>query len=173
MVYCLASAAKVCSGGATENFGGLKAGLAGFALLLGMAGGAQARKSGAAAELSADALRDQIVAQERAGMDVLKTGELAPFNASIAEEAVFVDAHGPATKAEVVEHTKEFRLHEYAMTDVRFVRLGAKSGLIVYTLTESGESHGHDFSALVYVSSVWDERDGKWRCLFSQETTAR
>jgi len=156
-----------------RNSVGLTAGLAGFVFLLAVAGGTQAQKSRAAAELSADALRDQIVAQERAGLDVLKTGELAPFNASIAEEAVFVDAHGPATKAEVVEHTKAFRLHDFAMTDVRFVRLGAESGLIVYSLTESGESHGHEFSARVYVSSAWEKRNGKWRCLFSQETGAR
>ena len=106
-------------------------------------------------------------------MDVLKTGELAPFNASIAEEAVFVDAHGPATKAEVVEHTAAFRLHDYSMTDVRFVRLGTDSGLIVYTLTESGTSHGHEFSARGYVSSIWAKRDGQWKCLFSQETAGR
>ncbi|MGA9474825.1 MAG: nuclear transport factor 2 family protein [Terriglobales bacterium] len=114
-----------------------------------------------------------MVTQERAGLDVLKTGESAPFNASIAEEAVFVDAHGPATKAEVVEHTAAFRLHDYSMTDVRFVRLGTDSGLIVYTLTESGASHGHDFSARVYVSSIWAKRDGQWKCLFSQETAGR
>jgi hypothetical protein len=122
---------------------------------------------------SADVLRDQIVTQERAGLDVLKTGELAPFDASIAEEAVFVDAHGPATKAEVVEHTAAFRLHDYSMADVRFVRLGAESGLIAYSLTECGTSHGHEFSAHVYVSAIWAKRDGKWQCLFSQETGAR
>ena len=122
---------------------------------------------------SADVLRDQIVTQERAGLDVLKTGELAPFNASIAEEAVFVDAHGPATKAEVVEHTAAFRLHDYSMTDVRFVQLSADSGLIAYSPTESGTSHAHEFSAQVYVSAIWAKRDGKWRCLFSEETAAR
>ncbi|MGA2038887.1 MAG: nuclear transport factor 2 family protein [Bryobacteraceae bacterium] len=127
----------------------------------------------AGASSPADPLREQIVAQERAGLDALKTGDLAAFAASTADEAVFVDAHGPATKAEVIEHTAEFRLHEYTMADVRFVPLSADSGLIVYTLTESGTSHGKEFAARVHVSSVWLKRGGKWQCVFSQETAAR
>jgi hypothetical protein len=120
-----------------------------------------------------DALRDQIVAQERAGLDALKTGDLTTFGASTAEDAIFVDAHGPATKAEVMEHTAAFRLTDYAMADVKFIPLSPESGLIVYTLTESGNSHRKDFSARVHVSSLWLKRGGKWLCEFSQETGAR
>jgi ketosteroid isomerase-like protein len=121
----------------------------------------------------ADALREQIVAQERAGLDALETGDLTAFGASTADDAIFVDAHGSATKAEVMEHTAEFRLHDYTMADVRLIPLSANSGLIVYTLTESGASHGKDFTARVHVSSLWLKRDGKWLCEFSQETGAR
>jgi Domain of unknown function (DUF4440) len=157
-----------------KNFGISKVGPAVFVFIMLMLSNAQSQEPMTAAKSgSADALRDQTVTQERAGLDVLKTGELAPFNASIAEEAVFVDAHGPATKAEVVEHTAAFRLHDYSMTDVRFVQLSADSGLIAYSPTESGTSHAHEFSAHVYVSAIWAKRDGKWRCLFSQETAAR
>lgn len=122
---------------------------------------------------SGEALRDEIVAQERAGLDALKTGDLTIFGASTAEEAIFVDAHGAATKREVMEHTAEFRLHDYTMADVKFIPLSTNSGLIVYTLTESGASRGKDFTARVHVSSLWVKRDGKWLCLFSQETGAR
>jgi len=120
-----------------------------------------------------DALQEQIVAHERAGLDALKTGDVAIFGASTADDAIFVDAHGPATKAEVMEHTAEFRLHDYTMADVRFVKLSPDSGLIVYMLIESGSSHGKDFTARDHVSSLWLKRDGKWLCEFSQETGAR
>ena len=122
---------------------------------------------------SADALRDQVIAQERAGLDALKTGDLTTFGASTAEDAIFVDAHGPATKAEVMEHTAAFRLNDYTMAEVKFIPLSAESGLIVYTLAESGNNHGKDFSARVHVSSLWLKRSGKWLCEFSQETGAR
>jgi ketosteroid isomerase-like protein len=119
------------------------------------------------------ALRDEIVARERAGLDALKVGDLSAFAASIAEEAVFVDAHGPAGKAQVVKTTAAFRLTAYTMSDIRFVPLAKNSGLIVYHMEESGNSHGRDFTAQVHVSSIWLKRRGKWLCMFSQETMAR
>ncbi len=120
-----------------------------------------------------DGLREQIIAQERAELDALKTGDLTTFAASTADGAIFVDVHGAASKAEVVEHTAAFRLNEYTMDDVRFVPVSPDSGLIVYTLSESGTSHGKEFSSRVYVSSLWLKRSGRWLCVFSQETAAR
>jgi hypothetical protein len=142
-------------------------------ILLVAIGYAQPQKSAEASESPTDALRERIVAQERAGLDALKTGDLTVFGASTADDAIFVDAHGPATKAEVMEHTAESRLHDYTMADVKFIPLSADSGLIVYSLTESGASHGKEFTARVYVSSLWLKRDGKWLCEFSHETGAR
>jgi len=118
-------------------------------------------------------LREQIVAQERAELDSLKRGDLTAFAALLADDAVFVDAHGAAGKAEVVKHTAGFRLHEYSMTDVKFVPLSSDSGLVIYTISETGNSHGVEFAAKVHVSAVWLKRDGRWMCVFSQETAAR
>jgi len=126
-----------------------------------------------AGTLHAQGFEEQIVAQERAGLDALKTGDLTTFGNSTAEDAVFVDTHGPAGKAQVMKNTAEFRLHDYTISDVNFRQLSPDSGLIVYKIVESGASHGKEFSATVYVSSIWTKRDGKWLCLFSQETAAR
>jgi len=120
-----------------------------------------------------DTQRDAIVAHERAGLDALKSGDVKAFADSTAEDAVFVDAAGPASKAEVVRNVAGFRLTDYTMSDIRFVPLGKDSGLIVYRLTESGTSHGHEFTAKVIVSSIWTKHGGKWLCEFSQETAAR
>jgi uncharacterized protein (TIGR02246 family) len=122
---------------------------------------------------STDALKDEIVAQERAGLEALKTGDLSAFANSTADDAVFVDAAGPAGKEQVVNNVAGFQLREYSMTDVRFVALSVDSGLIVYKMSEAGTSHGKDFAAKVVVSSLWVRRSGKWLCLFSQETGAK
>lgn len=118
-------------------------------------------------------LQTKILAKERQGLDCLKTGNLAEFAALTADDAVFVDAHGPADKAQVLKNTSEFRLDDYTIEDVRFAPLSSKSGLIAYKLTEAGTSHGKQFKAKVYVSSIWAERKRKWLCVFSQETAAR
>jgi hypothetical protein len=114
-----------------------------------------------------------MVSKEREELDSLKTGNMELFASLLADEAVFVDAHGSASKAEVMKNASDFRLQEYSMEDVRFVPVSEASGLIAYKLTEKGISHGKEFAAQVYVSALWTERGGKWICLFSQETSAR
>jgi hypothetical protein len=122
---------------------------------------------------SEESLKQQIVAKEREGLDALKIGNVEAFANLTAEEAVFVDAAGLATKSEVVKNVVGFTLTDYSMEDVRFVPLSAESGLISYKIHEKGASHGHEFAAQAYISSIWAERAGKWVCLFSQETAAR
>jgi hypothetical protein len=59
------------------------------------------------------------------------------------------------------------------MEDVKFVLLSSNSGVIPYKLTEKSRSQGKDFDAQVYAAAVCTEREGKWVCLFSQETASR
>jgi ketosteroid isomerase-like protein len=142
-------------------------------LLLLAAALSRAQRPQPAAAARVNALRDEIVAQERAELDSLKTGDMTAFANLLAEDAVFLDATGPAAKPEVVKNTAAFRLRDYSMSDIRFVPLSPDSGLIVYRMTESGTSHGKDFSAKVNVSALWVKRGGKWVCVFSQETAAK
>jgi hypothetical protein len=131
---------------------------------------AQAAK---AAKTSVQALREQIVAKERQELDALKSGNTQEFASLIAEEAVFVDPRGTASKAEVVGHIGDFKLLEFSMDDIKFVALSETSGVIAYKLTEKGTSHGREFTSTAYASAVWVQRDGKWVCVFSQETPGR
>jgi ketosteroid isomerase-like protein len=120
-----------------------------------------------------DSLQQQIVAKEREELDAVKTGDIKAFASLIAHDAVFVDARGTDGKENVVKHTADFKLLEYSMENVQFVALSEKSGVIAYKLQEKASAHGHDFTATIYASAIWVERDSKWVCVFSQETTAR
>lgn len=146
------------------------------ALLLGRStdSSAAARPSRSyAAAASDDSLQEQVVAAERAGLDALKKGDIAGFGNLTADEAVLVDDHGPATKAQVLQNVASFSLIDYSMENVHFVPISPNTGLISYRITEKGSSHGHEFSAQAYVSSVWTRRGNSWLCLFSQETAVR
>jgi len=127
----------------------------------------------AAAGFAQQPIRDQIIAKERQELDSLKSGNYEEFASLLADDAVFVDAHGAAGKAEVVKNTVEFRLDEYSMEDLKFVPVSSESGPIAYKITEKGTSHGKQFSAQDYVSALWAKRGSNWACLFSQETSAR
>jgi ketosteroid isomerase-like protein len=118
-------------------------------------------------------LQKQIAAMESRGLDDLKSGNYDDFAALTADDAIFMDSRGAASKAEVMNNTRNFRLTSYTMNDLRLVRVSSNAGVLLYQLDEAGTSHGKDFTAKVNVSSLWEKRGGKWLCLFSQETTAR
>ena len=120
-----------------------------------------------------DSLQDQIVAREREELEAIKTGNFEAFANLLADEAVFLNARGPSPKAEVVKHVTDFKLLDYAIDDVRYVQVGPKTGLIVYKLTQKGSAGGHEFAGKAHISALWTERDGKWVCLFSQETPTK
>ena len=118
-------------------------------------------------------LKDQIVAKEREELTALKSGDYKKFADLIADDALFLDPHGPGTKSEVVEHVSDFKLLEFTMDDIHFIPLSANSGIVAYRLTQKGSSRGHEFTTTVFASATWVERGGKWVCVFSQETPAR
>lgn len=101
------------------------------------------------AESSADSLQQQILSKEREELECLKTGDLKHFGELLADDAIFVDDHGPVSKARIVEHTAEFRLTEYTIDDVKFVQLSKTSDLVSYKIIEKGSSHGKEFTARV------------------------
>jgi hypothetical protein len=133
---------------------------------------AAAKTSANTSQPDVNSLEQQIVAKEREGLEALKSGNLELFGNLTSEDAVFVDSQGPATKAQVMKNVQNFRLVDFSMQDVKFVFISPTSGLISYKATEKGTSHGREFTAVVYVSSVWTLREGKWVCQFSQETAA-
>ena len=126
-----------------------------------------------ASRMPEESLQQQIVGKEREELEALKAGDHKAFANLLADEAIFLDPRGHGTKAEVVEHTADFRLLDFTMESVKFVAVGANSGIIAYKLTQKGNAHGHEFTSVAYASALWTKRDGKWVCLFSQETPAR
>jgi hypothetical protein len=115
-------------------------------------------------------MQHTVLLKEQEGLDDLKAGNLDGFAALTADDALFVDSAGPATKAQVMKNVVNFHLTDYTIENVQFVQLSPTSGLIHYKITESGSSHGRDFTAKALISSIWTRRGDAWLCIFSQET---
>jgi ketosteroid isomerase-like protein len=120
-----------------------------------------------------DVNRDQIIGQERAELEALKSGDVATVGAALTDDAVFVDANGILRKPELLKLLGDVKLTDYAMSDVRFVAVSPDNGVVSYTLTESGTRQGQAFSAKVFVSSAWVRNGRGFQCVFSQETPAK
>jgi len=63
------------------------------------------------------ATEQQIISSEREGLDALKSGDLQRFADLTADEAVFVDTHGSASKPQVLQNVAGFTLKEYSMEE--------------------------------------------------------
>jgi ketosteroid isomerase-like protein len=126
-----------------------------------------------ARSFAGESMDQQVVAKEREGLDALKVNDLDRFAKLTADDAVFVDAHGTAGKAQVLKNVVGFSITDYTMDNVQFLQISPNTGLISYKLTEKGMSHDKSFAAQVYVSSIWAQRGENWVCVFSQETAAR
>jgi hypothetical protein len=122
---------------------------------------------------SSTSLQQQITAKEHEELEALKTGNFAAFGDLFADDTVFLDPHGFAKKAEVLHHSADFKVMDYSMDDVKVVPLSQNSGLIAYKLTQKVSGHGKEFSIQAFASAIWAERNGKWVCIFTQETPAK
>ena len=119
-----------------------------------------------------DMNRDEIIGQERAGLEAWKSGDVAKLGATLTDDAVFVDADGILRKPELLKQLGDVKLTGYTMSDVRFVPVSPDIGVVSYTLTENGTRQGRSFSAKVYVSSAWVKNGRLFQCVFSQKTLA-
>ena len=64
-------------------------------------------------------------------------------------------------------------LLDYIMEDIRFVQAAPDAGVEAYKLRGKGHAHGREFASTMYASALWATRDGRWVCVFSQETPVR
>jgi ketosteroid isomerase-like protein len=120
-----------------------------------------------------NSLQEQVLGHERQELDAVRNADYKSFSDLIADDAVFLDPHGEAGKKEVVEHVADFKLLDYTISDVHFLKLSNHSGLVAYKLVQHISAGGHDFTKTLFASAVWEQRDGHWVTLFSQETPAK
>jgi hypothetical protein len=119
-----------------------------------------------------EALKQEVLAKEREGLEALKAGDVERFGRLTAEDALFIDSNGRATKVEVLKNVQGFKLLDFTIQDVAFRALSATSGLLLYRLDSRGVFQGKEVTTHNHVASIWAKRRGTWVCLFSQETAA-
>jgi ketosteroid isomerase-like protein len=124
-----------------------------------------------------DVNRDALIGAARASLELLKSGDVAGYEAMITDDAVIVNDDGLERKPDLVKRLADVQLKDYTMSDVRFVPTSPDNGVVSFTLTMSGTRHGAPFTSKVNVSSVWERGGGGGRggylCVFEQETPAR
>ncbi len=99
----------------------------------------------------------------------LARGDAATDSDLLTEDFLGVYATGFATRE---DHTGQLAngptVASYQITDPRLLPLGPGRALLAYRATYTRT--GHTEPETMYVSSIWENRDGAWRNTFSQDT---
>jgi hypothetical protein len=112
-----------------------------------------------------------IEAKERAVYDAFKAKNWDAVAAMLADDFSLVVSDGVHNKAETLDSLKKFDMTEYAISDVRFLKVDAGLAVITYTMNEKSSYDGKPTPAKPYrASSAWVSRGGKWVNVYHQET---
>ncbi len=115
------------------------------------------------AETTADA-----TANEKLVWDALKSKNFDAFASYLASDAMELEADGVYDKAGSVKGVSMFDFSKVQLSDWKTLKLDDDASVVTYTVMIPGMKPEKEFH-----STVWVNRDGKWRALFHQGTPAR
>src|ERR1700680_3443998 len=119
-----------------------------------------------------ESLEREISANEKQMLDLSARKDLEAYGRRLPDDALGVYGEGYASKADVLRAISGMSDLHYSMDDVRVIPVGNAAGLIVYRITQDWKEGGKKLARQYFVSSLWQNRDGKWLNPFWQETDA-
>lgn len=114
---------------------------------------------------------DFFVDLESAVWDALVSGDADADRALLSDDFVGVFPTGFANRA---DHADELAdgpsIASYAITDARLIDVSADAALLCYRADY--RLPGHSTAQVMFISSLWVRREGRWWNTFSQDTPA-
>ena len=105
--------------------------------------------------------------------DALVGNNAAQVGAFMTDDWVYVGPEGPTAKADLVDWIASGRLAHHSMTVVgedRVVRAG-DTVLVTARKASSGRWEGIPYTADEWITEVYVQVDGSWRCALSHKTS--
>jgi len=115
----------------------------------------------------------QLTILEKQVLEAWKTKNLGTLQSLLRDDYVEIVGPGPArmTKVEVLKVLAEIRITDYALDDVKLVRVNRDAAILTYKLALKGvPDEKASFATPAYVSSVWVHQDASWLSVFRQWT---
>jgi ketosteroid isomerase-like protein len=99
-------------------------------------------------------------------------GDVATVRGLMTDDKVAITPYydGPQTKEDQIKSLPDFKMPEYIVGQRKTTVLGKDVVLVTYPLTMKGTFKGKPLPAKSYVSSLWINRDGKWKEALYQAT---
>jgi hypothetical protein len=118
-----------------------------------------------------DKLQDALLAQERKLIDAINRKDKAAISDLLAEESMSITSRGKQTTKDIIQNLEKLSFSKYQISEPKAFSVGPAVAILTYKFSWTGGVSGQATATTnVYATSVWRQRDGKWRSVFYQET---
>lgn len=116
----------------------------------------------------------EIVALERKAFEAWKNKDRRFFEEHMAEDGQYIDQNGVGGKSQYVRAIidNDCTINGYALDKTRVTMLGKEAALLTYSYTYDIVCGGKPEAGLLWSSTVYVKRGGKWLIAFHQEIPA-
>ncbi len=120
-------------------------------------------------------LQKHLSAIERGFWEGWAKGDVTPFKANIAADAIMVTDTGTQDKEMILKAIAAgaCEVRSFDLSDFKMVSLGATAAVLMYKATQDATCGGEVLPKTVWVSTVYARRGAKWFAVAHQETTGR
>jgi hypothetical protein len=118
-----------------------------------------------------DKLQDSLLAQERKLIDAVNRKDKAAISELLADEAMSITSRGKQTTRDIIQSLEKLSFSKHQISDAKAIPVSPDVAILTYKFSLTGGVTGQTPATTnVYATSVWRQRDGKWRSVFYQET---
>jgi len=148
-------------------------GLTAIANAQGTSGAATAPPRQSSATMDRASMEKEIIAAENKISDAIAKGSVPAFKALVADTAWSVDANGQMSAIDFQKNLAQVKIEPgWAISDSRIVWSDTNTAVHFYKWTGKSTFQGQPGPEVVWASTVWNKRQGKWVAVFHQETAA-
>lgn len=125
----------------------------------------------ASAAFAQNAMATKLMAAENKMLDDLTAGKKDAFFSVIAPSSWSVDETGWMNINDFKQSWDQIKIQSSKTSEMKVVPINATSAIVTYKLEQKGSMAGQPFPPVVYASTVWVQKNGKWWAVFHQEST--
>ena len=119
-----------------------------------------------------NSLQEQLVAMEKQAWESWKTRNGSFFQTFLSEDSISVGSTGVDNKSAIVKFigSPMCEIKSYSMDNLQMIMTDKKTAILTYKAMQDGTCEGKTLPALVWATSMYVKRGGKWVSNFHQET---
>jgi hypothetical protein len=116
-----------------------------------------------------------IISTERKLWEGWKTKDIKPFKTYLSADSVMIGDAGVSNKTDSIKELESMgcEVKSYELSDIKVTFLNNDAALITYKAAQDGTCAGQTVPPIVWASSAYVKRGGKWFAASHQETPAK